>query len=100
MAEEKEKNKTEEKTGNVVLKKFKKDQTRENKNKKWRTVEDAVQAARRAYVGGFEPTKEEKTVSFDKAIGDLIEVLQKIKGGEIELGGLEEGAGVEVPAEG
>jgi len=100
MAEEKEKNETENKTGNVVLKKFKKDQTRENKNKKWRQVEDAVQAARRAYVGSFEPNNEERTVSFDKAIGDLVEVLQKIKGGEIELGGLEEGEGIEISAEG
>lgn len=100
MAEEKEKNETEEKAGNVVLKKFQKDQTRENKNKKWRKVDDAVQAARRAYVGSFEPNTEEKTVSFEKAVGDLVEVLQRIKGGDIELGGLGEEEGVELPAEG
>jgi hypothetical protein len=100
MAEKKKKNETEETTGNVVLKKFKKDQTRDDKNKKWRKVEDAVQSARRAYVGSFEPNNEEKTVSFEKALGDLIEVLQKIKGGDIELGGLTEETGVELPAEG
>lgn len=95
MAEEKK-----ETTGNVVLKKFQKDQTRENKNKKWRKIEDAVQAARRAYVGSFEPNSDEKTVSFEKAVGDLIEVLQKIKTGDIKLGGLGEDEGVDLPAEG
>lgn len=95
MAEEKK-----ETTGNVVLKKFQKDQARENKNKKWRKVEDAVQAARRAYVGSFEPEPDEKTVSFEKALGDLVEVLQKIKGGDLKLGGLGEEESVELPAEG
>lgn len=76
--------------GNVVLDKFKKDQTREDKKKKWNKVDDAVQAARKAYTGGYEPNSDEKTVSFEKALGDLIEVLQKIKGGDIKLGGLGE----------
>ncbi len=90
MAEEKIK-KEETTTGNVVLNKFKKDQNREDKNKKWRVVEEAVSAARRAYVGGFEPTQEEKTISYDKALGDLIEVLQKVKTGELKLGGMGDG---------
>lgn len=94
MAEEKK-----EQTGNVVLKKFKKDQDREDKNKKWRKVEDAVSAARRAYVGSFEPDPDEKTVSFEKAVGDLVEVLQKIKSGDLKLGGLGEDESVELPAE-
>ena len=85
-----------ETTENVVLKKFKKDQTRENKNKRWNKVEDAVQAARRAYTGGYEPSQDEKTVSFEKAVGDLIEVLQKIKSGELKLGGLNS-EGIELP---
>jgi len=76
--------------GNVVLDKFKKDQTRENKNKKWNKVDDAVSAARQAYVGSYNPDPDEKTVSFEKALGDLIEVLQKIKDGDIKLGGLGE----------
>lgn len=105
MAEEKEtKNKeteeeTKDKTGNVVLKKFQKEQTRDQKSKKWRPIEDAVSAARRAYQGGFEANSTEKTVSFDKAVGDLIEVLEKMKSGEIELSGLGEEGGVELPAE-
>jgi len=76
--------------GNVVLDKFKKDQTRENKQKKWNVVDDAVRVARQAYVGSFEPKDTEKTVGFEKALGDLIEVLQKIKDGDIKLGGLGE----------
>jgi hypothetical protein len=92
MAEVKIKKET---TSNVVLDKFKKDQNREDKNKKWRVVEEAVQAARRAYTGGFESTQEEKTITYDKALGDLIEVLQKIKDGEIKLGGMGEG-GMEI----
>ncbi len=97
MAEEKKEKET---TGNVVLNKFKKDQAKENKNKKWDKVSDAVQAARTAYTGGYEHSDPEvKTVSFEKALGDLIEVLQKIKSGELKLGGLGEEDGVELPAE-
>jgi len=88
-----------ETTGNVVLNKFKKDQTRENKNKKWNKVDDAVYAARKAYTGSFEPNSDEKTVSFERALGDLIEVLQKIKSGDLKMGGLEN-EGVELPEEG
>jgi len=98
MAEEKDKN-TEEMMGNVVMKKSQKEQTREQKNKKWRAIDDAVSAARRAYMGSFDANSTEKTVSFDKAVGDLVEVLQKIQGGEINLGGLGEEGGVELPAE-
>lgn len=76
------------KTGNVVLAKFKKDQDRQNRRKKWDKVDDAVQAARTAYTGGYEPDENEKTVSFEKAVGDLVEVLQKIKAGELKLGGM------------
>jgi len=97
MAEE---TKEKETTGNVVLKKFQRDQDKEDKSKKWRKVDDAVQAARRAYIGSFEPKEGEKTVSFEKAVGDLIEVLQKIKTGDIKLGGLGEEEGIELPAEG
>ena len=86
MTEEKKEKAT---TGNVVLNKFKKDQSRENKQKKWNAVDDATRVARQAYVGSFEPRDTEKTVSFEKAVGDLIEVLQKIKSGELKLGGLE-----------
>lgn len=89
MSERKDENQTK---GNVVLDKFKKDQSRENKQKRWNTVDDAVRVARQAYIGSFEPRDTEKTVSFEKAIGDLIEVLQKIKEGEFKLGGL----GIEV----
>ena len=108
MAEEKETNEKKETeeieeegkgSDNVVLKKFQKEQTRDQKNKKWRQIDDAVSAARRAYMGGFEADTEEKTVSFDKAVSDLVEVLQKIKGGEINLGGLGEEGSVELSAE-
>jgi len=75
---------------NVVLAKFKKDQTKENKDKRWRVVEDAVHAARKAYTGGFEAEEDEKTVSFETAVKDLAEVLQKVLNGEIKLGGLGE----------
>ncbi len=92
-----EKIKKEEITGNVVLQKFQKKQTREQKNKKWHPIDDAISAARSAYMGNFEPNNTEKTVSFEKAVGDLIEVLEKIKGGELELGGLGEDGGVELP---
>ena len=76
--------------GNVVLKKFKRDQAKENKDKRWNKVSDAVRAARDAYTGGYGETGLEKieTVSFEKALGDLIEVLQKIKSGDIKLSGL------------
>lgn len=97
MAEEKK-----ETTGNVVLKKFKRDQAKENKDKKWNKVSDAVRAARDAYTGGYGETGLEKieTVSFEKALGDLIEVLQKIKSGDLKLEGLGEKEGIELPAEG
>jgi len=75
--------------GNIVLAKFKKDQSRENKNRKWDKVSSAVSAARDAYVGRFEQREGEKTVGFDKALGDLVEVLQKIQAGQLNLGGLE-----------
>ncbi len=95
MAEEKK-----ETTENVVLKKFKRDQAKENKDKKWNKVSDAVRAARDAYTGGYGETGLEKieTVSFEKALGDLIEVLQKIKTGELKLGGLNS-EGLETPKE-
>jgi hypothetical protein len=95
MSEKKEEKKPK---GNVVLEKFKKEQSRENKQKKWDKVDDAVRVARNAYTGGFEPNSDEKTVSFERALGDLIEVLEKIKDGEIKLGGLGENeSGVELP---
>jgi hypothetical protein len=73
---------------NVVLKKFQKDNQREDKSKKWRGVDQAVSAARQAYCGSYCPKEDEKTVSFEKSLGDLIEVLQKIKDGDVKLGGL------------
>lgn len=87
-------------TGNVVLAKFKKEQERTNKRRKWNRVDDALHAARQAYMGGFEPKEGEKTVSFEKAVGDLIEVLQKIKSGDIKLSGLGEEGGLEIAEEG
>ncbi len=91
--------KKKETTGNVVMAKFKKDQAKENKRKRWNKVDDAVSAARRAYMGGYEPNDNEQTVSFEKAVGDLTEVLQKIKSGEIKLGGLGENDGLEISEE-
>ncbi len=93
MAEAKEEqNKNEEQeqedSDNVVLAKFKKTQTREDKHKKWRVIEESVSAARCAYIGSWDAHKEEKTVSFDTAVKDLIEVLNKVLEGEIKLGGL------------
>lgn len=97
MAEEKK-----ETTDNVVLKKFKRDQAKENKNKKWNKVSSAVHAAQDAYTGGWGETGLEKieTVSYEKALGDLIEVLQKIKSGDIKLSGLGNEGGLEVAEEG
>lgn len=86
--EEQNKNEEQENSDNVVLAKFKKTQTREDKHKKWRVIEEAVSAARCAYIGSWDSHKEEKTVSFDTAVKDLIEVLDKVLGGEIKLGGL------------
>lgn len=91
--------------GNVVLAKFKKTQAREDKHKKWRVIEDAVSAARSAYMGSWDASKDEKTVPFDTAVKDLTEVLNKVLDGNIKLGGLgdEEGlviADVEEPSEG
>lgn len=85
MKDKKEKKET---SGNVVLEKFKKENTREDKSRKWRKIDEAVSAARQAYCGSWNPQPDETTVSFDRALGDLIEVLQKIKDGEIKLGGL------------
>ena len=95
MAEEKNNTK-----GNVVMAKFKKDQNRENKDKKWNKVSDAVSAARQAYVGSYNPDPDEKTVNFEKALGDLIEVLGKIKSGSLKLGGLGDSKGIEIADEG
>ncbi len=86
--------------GNVVLKKFEKRKIREEKTKRWGQIEDAVSAARKAYEGSFDSDdKEEITVPFEKAVGDLIEILQKIISGEVALGGLGEETGLELPAE-
>jgi len=81
---------------NVVLAKFKKRQEREDKYKKWDAVEDAVSAARSAYMGSLDLDKQEKTINFEKAVGDLIEVLGKIQKGEIKS--TRRGLGVEVSA--
>ncbi|QLG69732.1 MAG: hypothetical protein CH104c_0501 [Candidatus Woesebacteria bacterium] len=100
MADEKENKKPEEKetTDNVVLAKFKKDQAKEDRRKKWRVVEEAVSAARQAYCGSWDNNKDEKLVSFDTALKDLIEVLNKVAEGEIKLGGLGENeGGIELP---
>lgn len=78
-----------EPTGNVVLAKFKKEAQKEDRGKNWRRVSEAVDAARTAYCGSWcSNNADEKLVSFEKAVGDLIEVLQKIKDGELKLGGL------------
>ncbi|MDD2822805.1 MAG: hypothetical protein PHQ59_01865 [Candidatus Daviesbacteria bacterium] len=95
MADENKNKKPEEKntTDNVVLAKFKKDQAKEDRRKKWHIVEDAVSAARQAYCGGWDANKDEKLVSFDTALKDLVEVLQGVLDGEIKLGGLGENEG-------
>lgn len=105
MADDKENKKPEETkdtTDNVVLAKFKKDQAKEDRRKKWHIVEDAVSAARQAYCGGWDANKDEKLVSFDTALKDLIEVLNQVAEGEIKLGGLggEEGISLPEAAEG
>jgi hypothetical protein len=69
---------------NVVLAKFKKRQERDDKYKKWNTIDDAVSAARSAYMGSYEPKESEKTISFEKAVGDLMVVLEKIQKGQIK----------------
>lgn len=95
-----EEEKQEESSDNVVLAKFKKTQTRDDKHKKWRIVEEAVSAARCAYIGSWDENKEEKTVSFDTAVKDLAEVLNKVLEGEIKLGGLvHDGPDVEIASE-
>lgn len=86
--EEQETKEEQSDTDNVVLAKFKKTQSKEDKHKKWRIVEESVSAARCAYIGSWDSNKEEKTVPFDTAVKDLIEVLQKVLDGEIKLGGL------------
>lgn len=101
MADEKENQKLEknEATDNVVLAKFKKDQAKEDRRKKWRVVEEAVSAARLAYCGSYDNNKEEKLATFDTALKDLIEVLNGVLEGEIKLGGLGENeGGIELPA--
>lgn len=92
MPDEKENKKPEDKdtTGNVVLAKFKKDQAKEDRRKKWRVVEEAVSAARQAYCGSWDNNKEEMLVSFETAVKDLAEVLDKVLEGEVKLGGLGE----------
>jgi len=95
MPEEKENKKPDQEQetteGNVVLAKFKKDQKKENRHKRWRVVEDSVSAARKAYTGGYgEPDKDTKLVSFETAVKDLVEVLEKVLAGEVKLGGLGE----------
>lgn len=102
MADEKDKKPEEGKAtteGNVVLAKFKKDQAKEDRRKKWRVVEEAVSAARQAYCGSWDHNKEEKLASFDTSLKDLIEVLNGVLEGEIKLGGLGENeGGIELPA--
>ena len=87
--------------GNVVLAKFKKDQKKEDRHKKWRVVSEAVDAARQAYTGGYGTPKDDvKLASFDTTVEDLIEVLQKILKGEVKLGGLGENCGgIELPVD-
>lgn len=97
MVEEIQEEKTQ--TENTIIQETKKKQEREVKQKKWSQVEDAVSAARKAFIGSFEPVEGEKTISFESAVNDLIAVLEKIKTGEIELGGLEEGK-AELPTTG
>ncbi len=101
MADDTENKKAEkDTTDNVVLAKFKKDQAKEDRRKKWHIVEDAVSAARQAYCGSYDPNKDEKLAEFDTALKDLIEVLQKVLDGEIKLGGLgEDQGGIGVPVE-
>lgn len=83
----------------MVLAKFKKDQAKEDRRKKWRVVEEAVSAARQAYCGSWDHNKEEKLASFDTSLKDLIEVLNGVLEGEIKLGGLGKNeGGIELPA--
>lgn len=81
---------------NVVLAKFRKRQEREDKYKRWDAVEDAVSAARNAYMGSPDPNQQEKTASFEKTVGDLIAVLGRIQKGQIKS--TRRGFGVEVSA--
>lgn len=82
---------------NVVLAKLKKDQAKENKDKRWRVVEDAVFAARKAYTGGFDGKEDEKTVAFETAVRDLIEVLEKVLTGEVKSRDLSGESQIELP---
>ncbi len=96
--ENKKPEETKDTTDNVVLAKFKKDQAKEDRRKKWHIVEDAVSAARQAYCGSWDNNKEEKLATFDTALKDLIEVLNGVLKGEIKLGGLGENeGGIELP---
>lgn len=100
MADEKENKKTEQgkdTAGNVVLAKFKKDQAKDDRRKKWRIVEEAVSAARQAYCGSWDNNKEETLVTFDTAVKDLVEVLNKVLEGEVKLGGLGGEEGITLP---
>ena len=79
--------------GNVVIKKFNESGAKENKWKKWDPIDRAVSAARQAYTGrygccGDGSNKQDDTVTYEKALGDLIEALQKIKDGSLTLKGL------------
>lgn len=79
--------------GNVVIKKFNESEAKENKWKKWDTIDKAVSAARQAYTGGYgccgdSNNKQNDTVTYEKALGDLIDALQKIKDGSLTLKGL------------
>jgi len=92
MAEEKTK-------GNVVIERFRKEQEKKNKRRKWDGIDDALNAACQSYMGSYEPKEGEKTVNFEKALGDLIEVLQKIKSGDIKLKGLGGEGGITLPTQ-
>lgn len=71
---------------NKILEKLSKD-----KQRQWNIIEDAVRFARESFLGKeFVPEGEKKvkpTATLSEAIDDLIEALQKIKSGEVKLGG-------------
>jgi hypothetical protein len=72
---------------NKILEKISKD-----KQRQWSIVDDAVRFARDSFIGNeFVQEGEKKvkpTATFGEVISDLIEALQKIKSGDVKLGGL------------
>ncbi len=71
---------------NKILEKISKD-----KQRQWSIVDDAVRFARDSFIENDVQEGEKKvkpTATFGEVISDLIEALQKIKSGDVKLGGL------------